>query len=68
MGNAKASRRGTGNKYGSHAFFIHKPIKANEVSPEAELNNNFMKKLQNALPALCLALAALAVSCGGKIR
>lgn len=66
MGNAKASRRGTGNKYGSHAFFIHKPIKANEVSPEAELNNNFMKKLQNALPALCLALAALAVSCGGK--
>ncbi len=25
-----------------------------------------MKKLQNTLPALCLALAALAVSCGGK--
>ena len=35
MGNAKASESGTGNKYGSHAFFFSK-LTANERSPVAQ--------------------------------
>lgn len=58
MGNAKASTSGTGNKYGSHAFFLD--LNANEVSPEA---NCFMKVLRFFLVGL---LALLSYSCSNE--